>query len=49
MYFFFGEKVSNFSECIGLDVVGIYRLSGQTTSIQKYKTLFNTSKYEDEI
>ncbi|KAI9363604.1 Rho GTPase activation protein [Pilaira anomala] len=27
----------------GLDVVGIYRLSGQTTSIQKYKTLFNTN------
>ncbi|GAN04810.1 conserved hypothetical protein [Mucor ambiguus] len=26
----------------GLDVVGIYRLSGQTTSIQKYKALFNT-------
>lgn len=28
----------------GLDVVGIYRLSGQTTSIQKYKNQFNTSK-----
>lgn len=27
----------------GLDVVGIYRLSGQTTSIQKYKALFNNS------
>ncbi|KAI9252056.1 RhoGAP domain-containing protein [Helicostylum pulchrum] len=26
----------------GLDVVGIYRLSGQTTSIQKYKNQFNT-------
>lgn len=28
----------------GLDVVGIYRLSGQTTSIQKYKAQFNQSK-----
>ncbi|KAG2196237.1 hypothetical protein INT47_007664 [Mucor saturninus] len=27
----------------GLDVVGIYRLSGQTTSIQKYKNQFNTN------
>ncbi|KAI8985136.1 Rho GTPase activation protein [Pilobolus umbonatus] len=27
---------------IGMDVVGIYRLSGQMTSIQKYRTLFNT-------
>ncbi|EPB89478.1 hypothetical protein HMPREF1544_03709 [Mucor circinelloides 1006PhL] len=26
----------------GLDVVGIYRLSGQSTSIQKYKALFNS-------
>lgn len=29
----------------GLDVVGIYRLSGQSTSIQKYKSQFNTGKY----
>lgn len=28
----------------GLDSVGIYRLSGQTTSIQKYKAQFNQSK-----
>jgi hypothetical protein len=28
----------------GLDVVGIYRLSGQTTSIQKYKNQFNSSE-----
>ena len=31
-------------EARGLDSVGIYRLSGQTTSIQKYKAHFNTSK-----
>lgn len=29
---------------VGLDVVGIYRLSGQSTSIQKYKNLYNTSR-----
>jgi hypothetical protein len=28
----------------GLDVVGIYRLSGQSTSIQKYKALFNSNQ-----
>ncbi|KAL9548226.1 hypothetical protein MBANPS3_005788 [Mucor bainieri] len=33
----------------GLDVVGIYRLSGQTTSIQKYKALFNSSKPDQAI
>ncbi|KAK4521176.1 phosphatidylethanolamine N-methyltransferase [Mucor velutinosus] len=31
----------------GLDVVGIYRLSGQTTSIQKYKALFNSKPDQD--
>ncbi|CEP11285.1 hypothetical protein [Parasitella parasitica] len=30
----------------GLDVVGIYRLSGQTTSIQKYKAQFNSADPE---
>jgi hypothetical protein len=29
----------------GLDVVGIYRLSGQSTSIQKYKALFNSYQH----
>ncbi|KAL0137404.1 hypothetical protein V8B55DRAFT_1528032 [Mucor lusitanicus] len=33
----------------GLDVVGIYRLSGQTTSIQKYKALFNSSTPDQAI
>ncbi|RCH85047.1 Rho GTPase-activating protein 23, partial [Rhizopus stolonifer] len=33
----------------GLDVVGIYRLSGQTTSIQKYKTQFNTNPQDVDL
>ncbi|CAO3636981.1 unnamed protein product [Mucor fragilis] len=33
----------------GLDVVGIYRLSGQTTSIQKYKALFNNSRPDQVV
>lgn len=32
----------------GLDVVGIYRLSGQSTSIQRYKALFNSSKVKHD-
>lgn len=28
----------------GLDVVGIYRLSGQVTSVNKHKNMFNSSK-----
>lgn len=33
----------------GLDVVGIYRLSGQSTSIQKYKNLYNTNPSEVDL